>query len=353
MADFGIGETALALEAADAAAETGAAASTIGSLGAGGAFIPAAGVDAGIFSALPAAGEATAATTGAASALAPAQEEIAAQNLANVTGQPMPVQGGMQPVSGAPQSFSDMAHAGQTLTDQGWQAAPQGAPEGIQQVAQTGTQVPPQGMNQIVGSGADAKVVFPDGTSMPYADWAKSMGLQNLTPPGGAETGSGIGQFLSDYKTPLMIGAGMMGINALVQQGNRQYGIPAQTHYTGPLSKFSYNPATYTPTYPTPSPYTPRYAAGGIAQLNVGGKLLKGGGDGMSDSIQANIGGKQQARLADGEFVVPADVVSHLGNGSTDAGAKQLYSMMDKVRQARVGTKKQGKQINPKKYMPA
>lgn len=95
------------------------------------------------------------------------------------------------------------------------------------------------------------------------------------------------------------------------------------------------------------------YADGGIAQLAVGGKLLRGAGDGMSDNIRANINGKQEARLADGEFVVPADVVSHLGNGSTDAGAKHLYSMMDKVRNARTGTKKQSKQINSSKYMPA
>jgi hypothetical protein len=73
----------------------------------------------------------------------------------------------------------------------------------------------------------------------------------------------------------------------------------------------------------------------------------------MSDNIPAVIGGRQPARLADGEFVVPADVVSHLGNGSTDAGAKHLYKMMDKVRKARTGTKKQGKQINPNKFMPA
>jgi hypothetical protein len=71
----------------------------------------------------------------------------------------------------------------------------------------------------------------------------------------------------------------------------------------------------------------------------------------MSDNIPATIGGRQPARLADGEFVVPADVVSHLGNGSTDAGAKHLYSMMDKVRKARTGNKKQGKQIKPEKYL--
>jgi hypothetical protein len=97
------------------------------------------------------------------------------------------------------------------------------------------------------------------------------------------------------------------------------------------------------------------YAHGGIADLGgyaAGGKLLKGPGDGMSDSIVANIGGKQPARLADGEFVIPADVVSHLGNGSTDAGAKQLYKMLDRIRHARTGNKKQGKQINPNKFLP-
>jgi hypothetical protein len=91
------------------------------------------------------------------------------------------------------------------------------------------------------------------------------------------------------------------------------------------------------------------YAAGGIAS----GRFLSGGGDGMSDSIKASINGSQEARLADGEFVIPADVVSHIGNGSSKAGAKQLYSMMDRVRQARVGNKKQGKQINPRKFLAA
>jgi len=94
----------------------------------------------------------------------------------------------------------------------------------------------------------------------------------------------------------------------------------------------------------------------GIVKMAAGGmapRFLSGGGDGMSDSIPANIGGKQEARLADGEFVIPADVVSHLGNGSSKAGAKQLYSMMDKVRTARTGRKSQGKQINPRKYLAA
>jgi hypothetical protein len=98
-------------------------------------------------------------------------------------------------------------------------------------------------------------------------------------------------------------------------------------------------------------------AAGGIMHglggYSDGGRLLKGPGDGMSDSIPAQIGKKQPARLADGEFVVPADVVSHLGNGSTDAGAKRLYSMMDKVRHARTGKKKQAPEVNTNKFLPA
>ena len=192
---------------------------------------------------------------------------------------------------------------------------------------------------------------------------------------------------------------------------NKPQGVAAPEKYNGPLSKFSYNPSTYTPytykpyaaggpveemsrenamgantgypqadirqgAYATPW-QTPvsrnvvtgagdanvdimtgaeRMAGGGIANLggySDGGRLLKGPGDGMSDNIPANISGKQPARLADGEFVVSADVVSGLGNGSTDAGAKRLYKMMDRVRQARTGTKKQGREIKPEKYTPA
>jgi hypothetical protein len=96
-------------------------------------------------------------------------------------------------------------------------------------------------------------------------------------------------------------------------------------------------------------------AGGGTAHLggySDGGRMLKGPGDGMSDSIPASISGKQPARLADGEFVVPADVVSHLGNGSTDAGAKKLYGMMDNIRKARTGKKKQAPAVKASKFIP-
>ena len=104
--------------------------------------------------------------------------------------------------------------------------------------------------------------------------------------------------------------------------------------------------------------YAPVQAAqGGLMGLARGGqpnapRYLQGNTDGMADKIPAQIDGHQPAALAHGEFVVPADVVSHLGNGNSDAGADVLYKMMDKIRKARTGNKKQGKQIDPNKFTP-
>ena len=84
--------------------------------------------------------------------------------------------------------------------------------------------------------------------------------------------------------------------------------------------------------------------------------MLRGPGDGVSDSIPATIGNRQPARLADGEFVVPARIVSEIGNGSTEAGARKLYAMMDRVQQARgktVGKGKVAKNTRADKYLPA
>jgi hypothetical protein len=101
------------------------------------------------------------------------------------------------------------------------------------------------------------------------------------------------------------------------------------------------------------------YAAGGISHLgdySDGGRLLKGPGDGVSDSIPASIGDRQPARLADGEFVVPARIVSEIGNGSTEAGARKLYAMMDRVQKARkktVGKNQVAKNTKADKLLPA
>lgn len=95
------------------------------------------------------------------------------------------------------------------------------------------------------------------------------------------------------------------------------------------------------------------YAAGGYA---AGGKFLRGPGDGVSDSIPATIGGNQPARLADGEFVIPARIVSELGNGSSEAGARKLYAMMDRVQKARgktTGKNKVATDSKAEKMLPA
>jgi hypothetical protein len=222
-----------------------------------------------------------------------------------------------------------------------------------------------------------------------------------------------------DYIGKNKLSSASMGLNALNMLNKK--GPKEKEKYSGPLSKFKFDPDAYQPYEPEPpTPYQPRmyyagggpvemmsnanaigantgypmadinkgayatpyqqpisrnvltgtsdtginpmtgemqFAGGGISSLGGysdyarGGRMLKGPGDGMSDNIPATIAGKQPARLANEEFVVPADVVSHLGNGSSEAGAKVLYKMMERVRKARTGNKKQGKQIDPDKYL--
>ena len=132
-----------------------------------------------------------------------------------------------------------------------------------------------------------------------------------------------------------------------------------EEEYSSQLDRFTYSPDTYTP-YRAASgglmdtAVARRLMSGGqLGSYSDGGQALQGPGDGMSDSIPGVIGGAQPARLADGEFVVPADVVSGIGNGSTDAGSRQLYAMMDKIREARTGRAKQAPEINPRRMMPA
>lgn len=144
---------------------------------------------------------------------------------------------------------------------------------------------------------------------------------------------------------------------------NRRAGSSGQTYFTdthyataadAPGAQTAVNAeakAAETRNKENPARETKKMATGGLAAL-AQGRYLGGATDGMADKIPARIDGKQEARLSHGEFVIPADVVGHLGNGNSDAGAQRLYSMMDRIRKARTGTTKQGKQINPDKFLP-
>ena len=193
-----------------------------------------------------------------------------------------------------------------------------------------------------------------------------------------ATVAPGIAQPMTATTGQMIAAASPATLGALSKRPVGAYTPPNAIDTGGSLSKFKYDPNNYQPdvVVPPKPPYQANYsgmagaAEGGIMSLagggyahggkayslgdySDGGRLLKGPGDGMSDDIPATIGHKQEARLADGEFVVPADVVSGLGNGSTDAGAKHLYKMMDKVRHVRTGRKTQGKQIKAEKYVSA
>ena len=216
---------------------------------------------------------------------------------------------------------------------------------------------------------------------------------------GGAATGAmsgmdnAVGRFATEHPYITSGGIGLAANMAL----DKPYEDTASPTQPGIRSNVKWNPSVY-------RPYGPQFAAGGITDLDNydqspqmqnpgtldipnrnevvnnqgymgdsvqmmahggisdlggysdGGRLLKGPGDGVSDDIPASIGGKQPARLAEGEFVVPARIVSELGNGSTDAGAKRLYQMMERIQSDRKKTTGKGKfSDNPKayKHLPA
>lgn len=200
----------------------------------------------------------------------------------------------------------------------------------------------------------------------PAAMYADPTGLAQLQMDAmqGQEQNQGFDSLLKSFgldkltdKQKRMLGGGV-GLLGLMQRERRMYGVPPSQQYDGPLSKYSFNPNTY-----RPYTYKP-YAAGGVASGGIadlggysdGGRLLRGPGDGVSDSIPAVIGDKQPARLADGEFVVPARIVSELGNGSTEAGARVLYKMMARIQQGRkktTGKEAVAKNTNAAKHLPA
>jgi hypothetical protein len=229
-------------------------------------------------------------------------------------------------------------------------------------------------MNQAFPLSANAGISgLPAGSTSPFIPTAPPM----VPPPPAPTFGEGMAKFASDPMASLKANPFTAASAGLAGAMGAKPDPYAPEEYNGPLKRFrlssDYRGVTpyaeggitdlaasgYDRMVGEEPMYSSNMAAGGISNLGSysdyarGGRMLKGPGDGMSDSIPASIGGKRPARLATEEFVVPADVVSHLGNGSSDAGAKQLYAMMDRVRTARTGRKSQGREISPQKYMAA
>ena len=144
--------------------------------------------------------------------------------------------------------------------------------------------------------------------------------------------------------------------------GSSDSEIIGYTEYNRPIYRNPLPSGTIIPGDPVFSGGGPvRYQEGGLAAMMrpeeamtppMDGRFLRGNGDGMSDEIPASIEGEQDALLSDGEFVIPADVVSHIGNGSSEAGAKILYQMMDRVRKARTGKEEQAEEIDVEEFLP-
>lgn len=190
-----------------------------------------------------------------------------------------------------------------------------------------------------------------------------------------------LGDLFQNDKGELNLGLlSLLGSGAIGAMGGFGADTP-RVGYQGGIPKYTASRTRTTPSpMPMPKPgdpgrryfsdvqYTPtgqNMAAGGLATIQrpvtlAGGGMadaargyyLGGRTDGMADRVPASIEGTQPAQLSDGEFVVPADVVSHLGNGNSNAGAERLYEMLDRVRSARTGRKEQGREIQPERYMP-
>jgi hypothetical protein len=263
--------------------------------------------------------------------------------------------GANQLASGLSEAGSASAAGPQALGDAGGAGFTNAAPA----VTESLSAAAPQALGDAGGAGfTSATPTFLQQTGQNLA--TAGQGIKNLS-GFGPEGLSGVGPAATKFAEPVTsrgltaLGVGTVGLSEMDAQQNMMNSQP------DPNSDYNQQMAIIEASRKRSeeamraNPY--QFAAGGEVPSFLGGgmppRFLSGGGDGMSDSIKANISGKQEARLADGEFVIPADVVSHLGNGSSKAGAKRLYSMMDKVRVARTGNKKQGKQINPMKYMPA
>jgi len=209
------------------------------------------------------------------------------------------------------------------------------------------------------------------GANDPFVKWLNSTLGTKLTDKQFTAMGIGAGGIagLMGAMTPTRNPVGYQGSVDMSRQAVRQqvpqsttpreYGAPAMgrryftdTQYTNPAGLAAAQANAAQQAQAIAAQQAPVQAAQGGLMYAAKGRYLRGETDGMADRIRTSIDGTQPAALSHGEFIIPADVVSHLGNGNSDAGAKKLKDMMSRVRQARTGTTKQGKEINPNKFMP-
>jgi hypothetical protein len=219
---------------------------------------------------------------------------------------------------------------------------------------------------------ANQKAAFDAGTAGERLS-TMGKGAQTLTKPGGfSNFYENLANDPNTYGAKTTLAAAAAPTLAYAMEPEKQEETKTDSD-PGQQYTYAANPAN---PFPEPDPYgrerryfSPAYtaraaaggmmASGGVSHLgdySDGGRLLRGPGDGVSDSIPAVIGRKQPARLADGEFVIPARIVSELGNGSTEAGARKLYAMMDRIQKARKKTVGKGKvamNSRSEKYLPA
>ena len=257
---------------------------------------------------------------------------------------------------------SSLGQAGQAATaaQAGQQAVTSGSPG---MAASYGEAAKMAGGNPISQATLGTQTTAMTGAPLTGADLTKQAATQYGNLGTSAERLASVGEgFSAIGRDPAALqaagGAGsltMSGLTALTPT------LETEMDYTIPGGPAMIRPSSYDPStgmFTDLEPYPAR--SGGVipglasqVRMQQGGRFLSGGGDGMSDSIRANIDGTMEARLSDGEFVIPADVVSGLGNGSSDAGADRLYTMMDRVREERTGTTKQAPEINARSTMPA
>lgn len=269
------------------------------------------------------------------------QADMAAQGI-----QPSAIQAQQAVMQAAPQTVTPMAdrfaQAGRGFTNLGTEAGREAfmgnaASKGVEATGVGGA----KGLMQY-GLAGLSPMMMQDPQRLPEKEKLKpfeySFDYGRAANPQAGYTGAATGErtYFNPIYTRTAAGGGLMDIGPVeaMSRGNQSQIAPAYAQ--GGVSDMAVNPYTGAETF----------AKGGISNLgdySDGGRLLKGPGDGVSDSIPATIADKRPARLADGEFVVPARIVSELGNGSTEAGARRLYAMMDRIQKARGKTVGKGK----------